>query len=56
VPARSSGPRPSVGDLRRLAGAFDAARVVPIHTAAAESYPALFEGVERHGDGEWWRV
>jgi ribonuclease J len=46
----------SIEDLRRLARAVGAGRVVPIHTTAANRFAALFERVERHGDGEWWRV
>lgn len=45
-----------VADLKRLAGAIDAGRVVPIHTDAPERFGALFERVERHPDGEWWQV
>jgi ribonuclease J len=44
----------AVEDLKRLAAAIDADHVVPIHTAAARSYPDLFERVELHVDGEWW--
>jgi len=46
----------TVADLQRLAGAFDPARIVPIHTAHPDLYPGLFDGVELHPDGEWWEV
>jgi ribonuclease J len=46
----------SVLDLQRLAAAMDPVRVVPIHTGAPALYPAHFERVEFHGDGEWWAV
>lgn len=46
----------SVDDLRALGGALTPARVVPIHTAAADLYGELFRRVERHGDGEWWEL
>jgi ribonuclease J len=43
-------------DLARLVAAFSPARIVPIHTAAAEHFPALFPRVEPHADDEWWEV
>lgn len=43
-------------DLRTLARAIDAERVVPIHTAAPAGYAKLHERVEPHADGEWWLV
>jgi ribonuclease J len=46
----------SVEDLQRLASAIAADRVIPIHTDAPEKFPALFERVEPHADGEWWEV
>jgi ribonuclease J len=46
----------SVEDLQRLAAAIDAGHVVPIHTAASERYPDLFDNVVAHADGEWWDV
>jgi ribonuclease J len=45
----------TTADLQRLAAAVGG-RIVPIHTAAAEQYADLFEGVEPHPDGEWWEV
>lgn len=53
-PLHSSG-HASVGDLQRLATALGG-RVVPIHTAAPERYPAMFANVEPHEDGDWWPV
>jgi ribonuclease J len=55
VPLHASG-HASVPDLRRLATAVNAGRVVPIHTAAPELYVEHFDRVERHSDGEWWAV
>lgn len=46
----------TVADLQRLARTINADRIVPIHTAAPERFPELFERVELHPDGEWWRV
>jgi ribonuclease J len=46
----------AVEDLQRLASAIAADRVIPIHTAVPERYPALFDRVEAHRDGEWWNV
>jgi len=45
-----------VADLKRLAMALQPARLVPIHTAAADRYGALFKNVECHNDGEWWSI
>jgi ribonuclease J len=46
----------SVEDLQLLARAVSPRRVVPIHTAASERYPDLFDNVVAHADGEWWDV
>ena len=45
-----------VEDLQRLVGAFDPARVVPIHSEACDRFAELFPRVEPHDDGEWWEV
>jgi len=50
----SSGHAP-VRDLQRLATSLGG-RIVPMHTNAPERFPALFENVEPHPDGEWWTV
>lgn len=46
----------SVKDLTRLVDAFAPARVVPIHSEAADQFTEYFPRVERHADGEWWGV
>jgi ribonuclease J len=46
----------TVADLKRLAAAISADRVVPIHTDAPEEFPSLFANVEPHANGEWWEV
>ena len=46
----------NVDDLRRLADAVAADRVVPIHTDQPHAYERLFDGVEVRRDGEWWDV
>jgi ribonuclease J len=46
----------SVRDLQRLAAAISPGKIVPIHTGAPERFLDLFEDVELHADGEWWRV
>ena len=46
----------TVPDLQRLAGAFAAKTVVPIHTDAADRFSTLFDNVERRRDGGWWDV
>lgn len=43
-------------DLQRFARAVDARSVVPIHTLHAERFPAHFENVVPHRDGEWWQA
>lgn len=45
-----------VTDLQRFATAVAPGRVVPIHSAAPERFTDLFQGVELHPDGEWWRI
>lgn len=49
-----------VADLQRLARALGPARIVPIHTAAPQLYPAFFgaewSDVEVRDDGEWFDV
>lgn len=45
-----------VSDLQRLANAFEARRVVPIHTLAPELFSDSFDRVELHSDGYWWTV
>lgn len=45
-----------VEDLLRLADAFAPARIVPIHSEAADQFTEHFPRVELHADGEWWRV
>ena len=46
----------SAADLRRLAAAIDAARVVPIHTERRDAYHELFNNVTVEDDGKWWSV
>lgn len=46
----------SVQDLRRLAAAIDADKVVPIHTDAPQRYFELFDRVETRVNREWWEV
>lgn len=43
-------------DLRRLACAVGARRVVPIHTEHPEDYMVLFDNVSLKEDGQWWTV
>lgn len=45
-----------VEDLQRLVTAFAPARVVPIHSEATDHFADHFDRVERHKDGEWWKV
>jgi ribonuclease J len=45
-----------VPDLKRLVDAFAPARVVPIHSEAADRFADHFPRVEQHADGEWWVV
>ena len=44
----------ALADLRRLAGALNPRKLVPIHTEGADRYGEFFENVEFHEDGEWW--
>lgn len=46
----------SVADLKRLAKAIQAKKLVPIHTFESERYPELFENVEAKEDGVWWEI
>jgi hypothetical protein len=46
----------SIGDLRRLSHAIDAAALIPIHTFAGDEFSAHFQNVTRRLDGEWWGV
>jgi ribonuclease J len=46
----------SIVDLQRLAGALAPSRVVPIHSFGADRFDELFDQVEQHPDGEWWKV
>jgi ribonuclease J len=46
----------SVPDLKRLAAAIDAVRLVPIHTFGADRFSDQIEHVTRKKDGEWWDV
>lgn len=45
-----------VADLKRLADAIGARRVVPIHTFGGDRFATLFDHVARHPDGTWWTV
>lgn len=45
-----------VEDLTRLVGAFEPARVVPIHSEATDRFVDHFARVEEHADYEWWEV
>ena len=46
----------SIADLRRLADAIGAARVVPIHTFGSHRFTDHFQHVDAKPDGEWWEV
>ena len=46
----------SVEDLKRLAAALSARRLVPIHSFETASFGEYFENVERQEDGIWWTV
>ena len=43
-------------DLKAFVQAINPRRVVPIHSFHPESYPEMFENVEAHADGEWWKI
>lgn len=43
-------------DLKKLASAVAAKRLVPIHSFAGDKFAVHFENVERHEDGHWWDV
>ena len=45
-----------VRDLKRLAAALSARRLVPIHSFETASFGEYFENVERQEDGVWWTV
>ena len=45
-----------VQDLLRLARAFSAKQVVPIHCDAPEAFAGLLDNVTVRSDGEWWDV
>ena len=44
----------SPGDLKRLVGAINPTKVIPIHTFYSEKYVDFFNNVELHNDDEWW--
>jgi ribonuclease J len=46
----------SVPDLKRLATAICASRLVPIHTFEGDRFQDYFKNVTRRQDGEWWGV
>jgi ribonuclease J len=46
----------SIADLKRLAAAIDASRLVPIHTFEGDRFQSYFSNVTRRQDGEWWEV
>lgn len=46
----------SPADLKRFARALNPKALVPIHSFMPERYPALFENVQPHLDGEWWEA
>ncbi len=46
----------STADLKRLALAIEAKKVIPIHSFMPERYSKLFSNVEMHEDGEWWQA
>nr|WP_249802063.1 MBL fold metallo-hydrolase RNA specificity domain-containing protein [Bradyrhizobium zhengyangense] len=43
-------------DLKRLAAAVAAKRLIPIHTFERLRFPELFSNVELANDGEWIEV
>jgi ribonuclease J len=46
----------SIADLKRLANAINATRLIPIHTFEGDSFQKYFSKVTRRNDGEWWDV
>jgi ribonuclease J len=48
--------RASPSDLKRVAAAIAPRKLVPIHTFEPEKFPARFENVSVHNDGEWIEV
>ncbi len=55
IPIHTSG-HASVTDLKRLATAINAKRVVPIHSEQPGRFAELFDRVELRADGIWWNV
>lgn len=43
-------------DLKKLAEAVGAERLVPMHSLAPDRFQEHFNNVELHYDGEWWDV
>jgi len=46
----------SIADLKRLATAIEASRLIPIHTFEGDRFQSYFRNVTRRQDGEWWEV
>lgn len=46
----------SLPDLKRLAHAISAKKLVPIHTFESDNYKLYFDNVEKRNDGEIWSV
>jgi ribonuclease J len=46
----------SITDLKRLAEAVDARKLVPIHSYNPDRFQEYFSGVETKTDGVWWEV
>ena len=46
----------SIPDLKRLRMAFPHAKAVPVHLQDRQRFVELFDNVELHDDGEWWKV
>jgi ribonuclease J len=46
----------SIGDLKKLASAISANRLIPVHTFEGDSFQNYFKKVTRRQDGEWWDV
>jgi ribonuclease J len=46
----------SIGDLKKLASAINANRLIPVHTFEGDSFQNYFKKVTRRQDGEWWDV
>lgn len=43
-------------DLKKMARAIKARKLVPIHSFAPDRFTKHFANVQQHGDGEWWEV